>query len=210
MQQDRQRDSDLQKASAQTGETDAAAAADPPAVPQVAAPSVAQSSETLVPRSVPTIAYRLPPPVEQTVPGPTVGAARSAAPMPAGASKSNVVLLAGAAAGLLFAGGVFHFTRRVRPRSRVSAATDRHGFRGRVIIRSSVTAEQPPITTDPADDLKRSLLELKRDLRRASEARDLRPPYGQGGSSDAIPLPPAATWLNWPRAGNGASKSSVC
>jgi hypothetical protein len=112
-----------------------------------------------------------------------------------------MVLLAGAAAaGLLFAGGVFHFTRRVRPRSRLRAATDRHGFRGRVIIRSSVTAEQPPIPTDPADDLKRSLLELKRDLQRASDARNLRPSYGRGGSSDAISLPHAAAWLNRPRA----------
>jgi hypothetical protein len=62
------------------------------AVPQVAAPSVEQSSENLIPHSVPTIAYRLLPPGAQTVSRPTAVAARTVEPMPAGASKSNVVL----------------------------------------------------------------------------------------------------------------------
>jgi len=110
---DQQRDSDLQKASAPQDKADDAVAAEPPAAPQVT-PSVQQSSESLVPHSVPTIAYRVLPPSAQTVSGPTAVAARTAEPMPAGASKSKVVVLSGAAtaAGLLFAGGVFHFTRR--------------------------------------------------------------------------------------------------
>lgn len=73
---------------------------------------------------------------------------------------------------------------------------DRQSFR---VPLPSATAERP-ITADPADNLKQSLLELKRDLQRASEARDLRPSYRKDGSSDAISLPPAVTWLNRPRA----------
>jgi predicted signal transduction protein with EAL and GGDEF domain len=46
------------------------------------------------------------------VSGPTDVAARTVQPTPASTSNSNVVLLAGASAGLLFAGGVFYFTRR--------------------------------------------------------------------------------------------------
>jgi hypothetical protein len=70
----------------------------------------------LFPSSVPTIAYSLSLPSAQMVSKPTVVAARIAQQTPADASESNMVLLAGAAAGLLFAGGVFHFSRRVHLR----------------------------------------------------------------------------------------------
>ena len=63
------------------------------------------------PHSVPTIAYSLPPPSAQMVSRPTAVAARTTERTPAAASELNMVLLAGAAAGLLFAGGVFHFAR---------------------------------------------------------------------------------------------------
>ena len=151
---DQQRDSDLQKASAPQDKAEDAVAAEPPAAPQVT-PSVQQSSESLLPHSVPTIAYRVLPPSAQTVSGPTAVAARTAEPMPAGASKSNVVVLSGAAtaAGLLFAGGVFHFTRRGQLRSRKRTVADRHGVRWQVV--SWVAANPSPMTTDWADDLTR-------------------------------------------------------
>jgi hypothetical protein len=99
--QGQQRDSDLQTASAPKDKTDFAVTAEPPGVPQVGTPSVEQSSENLIPHSVPTIAYSLSPPSAQMVSGPTAVAARTAEQTPAGASESNMVLLAGAAAGLL-------------------------------------------------------------------------------------------------------------
>jgi hypothetical protein len=99
-QQGQQRSSDLQIASALTGKPDTTLTAEIPAVPQVAAPSVEQSSENLIPRSVPTVAYRVLPPSSPTVPGPIDVAARNVRPTPARTSNSNVVLLAGATAGL--------------------------------------------------------------------------------------------------------------
>jgi hypothetical protein len=105
---------DLQTASAPKDKTDIGVTAEPPGGPQVAPPSVDQSSKNLFPHSVPTIAYSLPPASAQMVSGPTAVAARTTERTPAAASESNMVLLAGAAAGLLFAGGVFHFARRGR------------------------------------------------------------------------------------------------
>lgn len=115
--QDQQRNSDLQIASAPTSKPSVAVTAEPPAVMQVATPMVEQSSESAIPHSVPTIAYKVLTPSTQTVSGPTAVAARTAEPVPAGISKSNLDLLAGATAGLLFAGGVFHFRRRGHLRS---------------------------------------------------------------------------------------------
>jgi hypothetical protein len=109
-----QRYSDLQTASAPKDKTDIGVTAEPPGGPQVAPPSVDQSSKNLFPHSVPTIAYSLPPPSAQMVSRPTAVAAHTTERTPAAASESNMVLLAGAAAGLLFAGGVFHFARRGR------------------------------------------------------------------------------------------------
>ena len=113
---DQQRDGDLQTASAPKDKTDIAVTAASQPVPQVTTASVERSSEHLFPSSVPTIAYSLSLPSAQMVSKPTVVAARIAQQTPADASESNMVLLAGAAAGLLFAGGVFHFSRRVHLR----------------------------------------------------------------------------------------------
>jgi hypothetical protein len=172
LRQGQQRDSDLQTASAPEDKTDIAVTAEPQAVPQVATPSVDQSSENLIPHSVPTITYRLPSPSAQTVSGPTGVVARSAVRTPAGASESNVVLLGGAA-GLLFAGGVFHLTRRNHLRSRERVVAERHGPRRQVVVRSSVAAKPPPMTTNWAEDLKRKLHELERDRSDAPEACNL-------------------------------------
>jgi hypothetical protein len=49
-----------------------------------------------------------------------------------------------------------------------------------------------------SDDLKRSLLALKRDLKNASEVRNLRPSR-KVSSSGAISLPPTAAWLSRPK-----------
>jgi hypothetical protein len=195
---DPRRDSDLQAASAPMGHTDVAVAVEPPSVPQAAAPSVEQSSENLIPHSVPTIAYKVLPTPTQTVAAPTIGAARVAERTPAGASTTNLVFLAGAAgAALLFAGGTFHFTRQKR--ARTSAGTATRPVRGPAVTRSPVASKRPPLTTDPADDLKRSLLELKRDLKNASKVCNLRPSREKVSSGGAISLPPTAAWLTRPK-----------
>jgi hypothetical protein len=209
--QDQQGGSDLKARSAPASETDVANAAEPPTAPQVAAPSVEPSSENLVAHSVPTIVYRLPPPSAQTVSGPTAVAARTVEPQPAGASKSNVVLLAGAAAlGLLFAAGAFHFTRHVHLRSRTRAVADRHGVRGPVVVRSLVGAKPSPMMVDPTDGLKKSLRELGHHLKPTLQAGNFPSTHRTDGSfpascrtdgsSGAIPLPPAAAWLTRPKA----------
>ena len=115
---------------------------------------------------------------------------------PAGASKSNVVVLSGAAtaAGLLFAGGVFHFTRRGQLRSRKRTVADRHGVRWQAV--SWVAANPSPMTTDWADDLTRKLRELRRDRPGAPEACNL--PLSHEGK--AVSLPHAAGWLTRPKA----------
>jgi hypothetical protein len=95
----------------------------------------------------------------------------------------------------LFAGGTFYFTRQSR-RSSARAAT--RTTRGPAVIRSPVAAKRPPLTNDPADDLKRSVLELKRDLKNASEVRNLRPSREKVSASGAISLPPTAAWLTRP------------
>ena len=191
--QDQRRDSDLQAVSTPMGKT--AVAAELPTVPQAAIPSVEQSSANLTARTVPIIAYRVLPTNTQTVLAPTGGAARIAERVPAGASNANLVVLAGAAgAALLFAGGTLRFKRQNRQRARiyVGAAT-----RGSSVAKSMAAAKRTPVTTDPADDLKRSLLELKRDPKNVSEASDLRSSRGKGSSSSgAVSLPHAAAWLN--------------
>ena len=173
--QGQQRYSDLQTASAPKDKTDIAVTAEPPAVPQVATPSVDQSSKNLFPHSVPTIAYRLPPPSAQMVSEPTAVAARTAERTPAGASKSNVVLLAGQQRrqGYYLLAEFSHFTRRGHLRSRKRAVADRHGVRAPVVVRSSVAAKPQAMTTDWADDLTRKLRELKRDRPGAPEACNL-------------------------------------
>ena len=194
--QDQRRDSDLQAVSTPMGKT--AVAAELPTVPQAAIPSVEQSSANLTARSVPIIAYRVLPTNTQTVLAPTGGAARIAERVPAGASNANLVLLAGAAgAALLFAGGTLRFKRQNRQRARTYVGAARHATRGSSVAKSMAAAKRTPVTTDPADDLKRSLLELKRDPKNVSEASDLRSSRGKGSSSSgAVSLPHAAAWLN--------------
>jgi hypothetical protein len=209
--QDQQGGSHLKARSAPASETDVADAAESPTAPQVAAPSVEPSSENLIAHSVQTIPYRLPPPSAQTVSGPTAVAARTVEPQPAGASRSNVVLLAGAAAlGLLFAAGAFHFTRHVHLRSRTRAVADRHGVRGPVVVRSLVGAKPSPMMVDPTDGLKKSLRELGHHLKPTLQAGNFPSTHRTDGSfpascrtdgsSGAIPLPPAAAWLTRPKA----------
>jgi hypothetical protein len=201
VQQGQQGDGEPQIASAQTDDTDIALPTEQTRLPQIAAPLDAPSSQYLIPRSVPTITYRGPSPIAQSASGPAVSAARSANQTSLGAGHSNIVLLAGAAAaGLLFAGGVFHFTRHVHRRSRKQAVTDGRGVRQPVVIKSSLAAKLQPTTTDPADDLKRSLGELKHDLQRASEACNLPSSYQTHASSCATLLPHAAAWLSRPQA----------
>ena len=200
--QDQRRDNDLQAASPLIGKTDVAVAAEPPAIPQSTTPSVEQSSANLTARSVPTIAYKVLPTTTKTVLAPTVGASRVADRAPAGASSTNLVLLAGAAgAALLFAGGTFHFTRQTRRSARTSVDAARHAIRESAVIRSQVAAKRQLLTTDPADDLKGSLLELKRDLKNASEPSNLRSSRAKGSSSSgAVWLPHSAAWLSRPQA----------
>ena len=157
LRQGQQRDSDLQTASALKDKTDITVTFASQAVPQVAASSVKQSTENLLPHSVPTIAYSLSPASAQMVSGPTAVAVRVAQQTPADASESNMVLLAGAAAGLLFAGGIFHFTRCGRLPSRKHVVADQ------AVVRSLGPAKPPPMTTVLVEDLARKLRELKRD-----------------------------------------------
>ena len=208
LRQDQQGGSDLKALAAPASETDVAEMAEPPTAPQVAAPSVESSSENLVAHSVPTIVYRLPPPSAQTVSRPTVVAARTVEPQPAGASKTNVVLLAGAAVlGLLFAAVAFHVTRHVHLRSRTRAIANQQGVRGPVAVRSSGATKPSPMMADLPEGRKTSR-ELGHHLKPTLEACNS--PSSQHGSfpmwcrtddaSGAISLPPAAAWLTRPKA----------
>ncbi len=190
--QDQPRASDLQAASP-PGKTDIAAAAEPLAVSQAAAASVEQSSPNLIPRIVPTIAYKATP---QTVLGPTVSAARVAERTPASATNTDFVLLTGAAAALLVAGGTFYFARRNRLGVRAYLGAARRAIRGSV-VGSPVASKRLP-STSPADDMNRRPLELKRDRKTAS-AHNLHPSAGKRGSGSVISLPHSAAWLSRPR-----------
>ena len=179
--------SDRQTASAPTDNTDVAVAAKPPVMPQAATPSVEQSSDDLVPRSVPTIVYRLPPASAPIVTEPTVPALPVRTVTPAATSRSNVFLLAGAAAaGLCFAGAVFHFTRRVHRSARTRLVAD-----SLVVIRSPVEAMPLHMTSDPAEDVEQSAGEPRRDRQRTREHLPL---SDQTRNYTAIPLPHAAAW----------------
>jgi hypothetical protein len=207
--QDQQGGSDLKARSAPASETDVAEVAESPTAPKVAAPSVGLSSENLVAHSVPIVAYKLPPPSAQTLSGPTAVAARTVEVQPAGASKTNVILLAGAAVlGLLFAAVAFHVTPHIHLRSRTRAIADQQGVRGPVAVRSSVATKPSPMMADLPEGRKTSLRELGHHLKLTLEACNSS--SSQHGSfptrcraddaSGAISLPPAATWLTRPEA----------
>jgi hypothetical protein len=170
-------------------------------MPQAAAPSVEQSLENLVPRSVPIIVYRLPTPSAQTVIEPTAPALSVRTVTPAATSKSNVIVLAGAAAAALcFAGGVFHFTRRVHRSARLHAVADGHGVREPVGGRSLVDE----ITSDFVEGVEQGLRNLKRDQQRNRENL-----HGSDEAQDdtAVFLPHAAAWLSRP---NATTEKRVC
>jgi hypothetical protein len=196
-QQDQQGgDSELQTAfaPADKDKTDVAVDAKLPLMPQAATPSIEQPSDDLIPRSVPTIVYKLPTASAQTVTEATVPALSVRTVTPAVTSKSNVVVLAGAAAAALcFAGAIFHFTRRVHRSSRLHAVADGHRVREPVGGRSLVDA----IASDLVEGVEQGLRNLKRDQQRNRENLPLsdEPP-----DDTAVFLPHAAAWLSPPKA----------
>ena len=184
-------DSDLRTAFAPPDKTDVAVAAKMPPRPQAATPSTEQPPDDLIPRSVPTIVYRLPTVSAQTVTAPTVPALSVRTVTPAATSKSNVVLLAGAAAAALcFAGGVFHFTRRVHRSERLDAAADGHGVREPVGCRPLVDV----ITSDLVEGVEQGLRDLKQRNRETLLLSD------EAHDDTAVFLPHAAAWLSQPKA----------
>jgi hypothetical protein len=187
-------DGDLQTAFAPPDKTDVAVAATLPSMSQAATPSTGQSPDDLIPRSVPTIVYRLPTASAQTVAAPTAPAPSVRTVTPAATSKSNVVLLAGAAAAALcFAGGVFHFTRRVQRSARLDAVADGHDVREPVGDGSLVDA----ITSDLVEDVEQGLRHLRRDQQRSRETLPL---SDEAHDDTAVFLPHAATWLSGSKA----------
>ena len=150
---------------------------------RAATPSTEQPPDDLIPRSVPTTVYRLPTASAQTVTEPTVPTLSVRTVTPAATRKSNVVLLAGAAAAALcFAGGVFHFTRRVHRSARLAAVADGHGVREPVDGGSLVD----PITSDLIEGVEQGLRE---NLPLSDETHD----------DTAVFLPHAAAWLSQPK-----------
>jgi hypothetical protein len=191
--------SDIDPASALTDSTDVDVASKLPVTSQGAGPSIERSSDDLVPRSVPTIIYKLPPAGVQTVKESSVPAQSVRTVAPAATSKYNVALLAGAAiAGLCFAGGVFHFTRRVHRSARLHTVAYGPGGREEPVgVRRLVDAIAPPITSDLIEGVEQSLRDLKRYRRRARENLAL---SSETYDDAAVCLPYAAAWLSRPKA----------
>jgi hypothetical protein len=130
----------------------------------------------------------------QTVTEPAVPAPSVRTVTPAATSKSNVVLLAGAAAAALcFAAGVFHFTRRVQRSARLDADADGLGVREPVAGRSLVDA----ITCDLVAGVEQGLRNLTRDQRRI---REILPLSDEAHNDTTVFLPHAAAWLSGPKA----------
>jgi hypothetical protein len=197
--QDQQSDSDLQTDSALADNPDIDVAAKPPLMSRAASPSVEQSSDDLVVRSVPTIVYRLPPASVQTMTDPTVPAQSVRSVTRAATGKWNVVLLAGAAlVGLCFAGGVFHFTRRVHRSARLRGVAYGLGVREPVGVRPLVDAIPLQNTSDLLQDVEQSVRNLKRDRRRTRENLPLS--VETHDDDAAVCLPHAAAWLSPPKA----------
>jgi hypothetical protein len=195
--QDQQSEND--PASAPSDNTAVDAASKLPVTSQAASPSIERSSDDLVPRSVPTVVYKLPPAGVQTVKEPTVPAQSLRTVTPAATSKSNVALLAGAAiAGLCFAGGVFHFTRRVHRSARLHTVAYGPGGREEPVgVRPLVDEIPLPITSGLVEGVEQSLRDLKRYRRRARENLSLSSETYDDG---AVSLPHAAAWLSRPKA----------
>jgi hypothetical protein len=189
-------DRDLPTAFTPPDKTDVTVAAELLPMPQVATPSTKEPPDDLIPRSVSTIVYRLPTASAQTVTEPTAPALSVRTVTPAATSKqSNVVLLAGAAAAALcFAGGVFHFTRRVHRSARLDAVADGYDVREPVGGGSLVDA----ITSDWVEEgVEQGLRNIKRDQQRNCQNS----PFSDEAHDDtAVFLPHAAAWLSQPEA----------
>jgi hypothetical protein len=187
-------DSDLQTAFAPSDKTDVAVAAKLPPMPQAATPSTEHPPDDLIPRSVSTVVYRLPTASAKTVTEPTAPALPVRTVTPAATSKSNAVLLAGAAAAALcFAGGVFHFTRRVHRSVRLDSVADGHDVRVSVGDRSLVDT----ITSDLVEGVEQGLCNLKRDQQRNYVNLPL---SDETHDEPTVFLPHAAGWLSQPKA----------
>jgi hypothetical protein len=198
VQQKQQCDTDLQTASAPTDNAHFASTVPPPAVSQAPDPSAKQSSDDLVPRSVPTVVYRLPLARAQIVTEPTILALPAQTVTPPAANRSNVVLLAGAAAvGLLFAAGIFHFTGRVHRELRRHVVADGDCVREPVGVEPLVDAMPLPMTTDLVEDVDQGQRNPKRDRRRTRENWPL---SNETRDDTAVFLPHAAAWLSRPKA----------
>jgi hypothetical protein len=109
-------------------------------------------------------------------------------------SKSNVVVLAGAAAAALcFAGAVFHFTRRVHHGGRLDTVADEHGGVGESVGGgTSVDA----ITSDLIEDVEYGLRDLLRDQQRSRETLVV---SDETQDDSTVFLPHAAAWLSGPK-----------
>ncbi len=154
-------------------------------------------SHELLARKVTTIPYRLAAASAQPPSGALVQASPSGSQASAGVANFNLVFLGAAVAtSLSLAGGVFHLTRRVRSRDPALAArpnADRHliAYPPEPVAENLEEAKQQlcsigqpsrrqPSRRQPsgrqptrltADDLNRSLRELRRNLQRAGFAR---------------------------------------
>jgi hypothetical protein len=183
-------DSDLQTALAPQAKTNVAVAAKMPRVLQTATPSANQPPNDLIPRSIPTTVYRLPMAGAQIITAPIVPTASVRTVTPAATNKSNVVVLAGAAAGALcFAGAVFHFTRRVHRGGQLDAVADGHGG-GELVSRESLV---DVVTPDFVHGVEQRLRNLLRDRQRIRETLVL---SDETWDDATVSLPHAAAWLS--------------
>ena len=131
-----------------------------PAILQVVAPSVDPALQTLSPRTVPTISYRRPSAIVQTPSNLLADTRRTDEESATVTSDPKLrLLVAAAATGLLFAGGILHYIgRRVRHRPRRRSDAQRVIVHRAVpIVRSpSLTAKLPtaPIDLAPGPEKK--------------------------------------------------------
>jgi hypothetical protein len=157
-------------------------------MPQPATQLTEQPTDDLIPRRVPTIVYRLPTASVQTVAAPTAPALSVRTVTPAATSRSNLVVLAGAAAAALcFAGALFHFTRRIHRSVLPHAVADGRG------------ASEPVGGRSLADVIEFDLVEGV-DQRDQQRNREHLPTSDETHDNTAVLLPHAATWLSEPKA----------
>jgi hypothetical protein len=185
LQRNQQTDNDVQTGSLPAEKDHVAVTAELLPAPQVASPSVTQSSETIIARSIPTVAFRVQSANSPSVQEPAVNT-RAQSATPKAPDKSNVALLAGAAAaGLLFAGGVFHLTRRVQRRAETHLAANR-------LVVAGPPVDAMPLTPDQAENVTQSVCKVSRDQQRGRENWPL---SNETRQYAVVSLPHAATWL---------------